>query len=67
MDHKAVSKQEWLAARKELLVREKEFTRLRELSQPAAQRSPLGKGSTSPDLVTPVHPVVAPAFTLCFR
>lgn len=33
-EHKAVSKQEWLVARKELLAREKEFTRLRDqLSQ----------------------------------
>jgi len=32
--HKVVSKEEWLAARQELLVKEKEFSRLRdELSQ----------------------------------
>ena len=34
MIHKAISKEEWLAARKQLLVKEKEFSRLRdELSQ----------------------------------
>ncbi|MCI0443451.1 DUF899 domain-containing protein, partial [bacterium] len=34
VEHKVVSKQEWLAARKDFLAKEKEFTRLRdELSQ----------------------------------
>jgi len=30
MNHKVVSQEAWLAARKELLVREKEFSRLRD-------------------------------------
>ena len=33
-NHKVVSREEWLVARKELLIKEKEFTRLRDqLSQ----------------------------------
>jgi len=44
-NHKIASKDEWLAARKELLVKEKEFARLQDqLSQ--QRRNCLGKRST---------------------
>ena len=39
MQHTIVSQDEWLAARKQLLVKEKELTRLRDL--PAAERRAL--------------------------
>ena len=39
MEHRIVSHDEWLAARKQLLAREKEFTRLRD--QLAAERCAL--------------------------
>ena len=43
MNHKVVSQGDWLVARKELLVKEKEFSRLRDETESAAQGSPLGK------------------------
>ena len=47
MEHRIVSQDEWVAARKQLLVKEKEFTRLRDSARRASGARCLGSRSRS--------------------